>query len=501
MDIEDNSMIHQISDGSISASHLKLKPLPIFVGPSVKGEFNTIRSRLIPCACFRREDNSFDFESSFIFDFDAGPLKELLGLHPGSKLSIFGHADPVGKDEFNKVLSGRRAQSAFGLLIRDVKLWEELYRHHDRQGKDNWGVKAVQVMLNINKFNTGRSDGILDEPTKEQLKKFETERSLPPNGFDTKQEIASSTFKQLATEYMDRICIDDDAEPFKLTREDFLARGKGKDGKGDIQGCGEFNPILLFSKADKARLDQKENQTERNSKNRPNRRVMILLFRPGSEIDPVKWPCPTVTEGVAGCKVRFFSDGEKRRQNTDEERQFSETQNTFACRFYTRLMNTSPCEQLIKLTTLRIRLIDDLDQPYKQMTYRLEIGGDKREGVTSADGVLEERIPQAATSGRLTLVHIAEDQGVEKPIDFWTLDLEIADELEDSTTITGSQSRLRNLGFFGSEQVTDHSDEQAKRALQRFQTFYKVNDANNQQEISGTLTQKTADKLKEIYGS
>jgi hypothetical protein len=37
--------------------------------------------------------------------------------------------------------------------------------------------------------------------------------------------------------------------------------------------------------------------------------------------------------------------------------------------------------------------------------------------------------------------------------------------------------------------------------LQRFQTFYKVQDNNGAAETSGILTGPTADKLKEIYGS
>ena len=102
----------------ISASLLELKPLPVFVGPSVGDEFNTVRSFLLPSPCFRWEDNSFDFESSSAFDFDAGPPKELMALHPGSKLSIF------------------------GLLTRDVAVWEDLYRNHDTKGRDKWGVKT-----------------------------------------------------------------------------------------------------------------------------------------------------------------------------------------------------------------------------------------------------------------------------------------------------------------------------------------------------------------------
>lgn len=344
---DNDGIVRRISDTGLAASLAELKPLPILVGPSVADEFNAVRSFLTPTACFRREDNSFDFDSSFPFDFDAGPLKELLALHPGSKLSIFGHTDPSGRDDFNKTLAGRRAQSIFGLLTRDTGVWEGLYRGHDTQGRDKWGVKSVQIMLNQLKFLTGRADGILDDPTREQLKKFEAARGLAPAGFDGKQEVSKPTFKQLATEFMDVVCIDDDARPFSLTRGDFLARGFGKDGKGDVQGCGEFNPVLLFSKAEKARLDQAANHQERNGKNRPNRRVMILLFKAGSQVDPSRWPCPTVKEGVAGCKARFFSDGEKRRANTAGEREFSKTKDTFACRFYQRLLDASPCEAIV----------------------------------------------------------------------------------------------------------------------------------------------------------
>ncbi|MFL6393019.1 MAG: hypothetical protein ACJ71E_13345, partial [Nitrososphaeraceae archaeon] len=78
------------------------------------------------------------------------------------------------------------------------------------------------------------------------------------------------------------------------------------------------------------------------------RRVMILLFRPGTEIDPTRWPCPTVKEGTAGCRARFFSDGDTRRQNTGTEREFSRTKDTFGCRFYDRISNTSPCESLLR---------------------------------------------------------------------------------------------------------------------------------------------------------
>ncbi len=350
---DSTGQVLRASDGSTAATLPVVEDDVIIAATSTSSEFNTFRVRLIPLACFKLEDSNFEFDSSFmtILTFNAGPLKDLVDKHRGAKLSVFGHADPSGRDDYNKMLSGRRAQATFGLLVRDVKLWEDLYFHHDKfTGQDEWGVRAIQLMLNqVGPSKPGNIVGELDDQTRQALKDFETRQGLVPKGFDGRREVALPTFQRLATLYMDAICTDDANKDFRLTRDDFLARGNGKDGKGDIQGCSEFNPLLLFGQADKARLDRKENHPERDSGNQPNRRVMILLFRPGSQIDPAKWPCPTVKEGVAGCKKRFFSDGEKRRQNTRDEREFSRTKDTFACRFYDRLSNTSPCESIIAL--------------------------------------------------------------------------------------------------------------------------------------------------------
>jgi hypothetical protein len=341
------------SDNSTAASLPVEQEDAIIAAPSTGAEFNTVRPRLIPMACFKLEDSNFEFDSSFItiLTFDAGPLKDLLDAHRGAKMSIFGHADPSGRDEYNKTLSGRRAQATFGLLVRDVSLWEDLYFHHDKfSGKDEWGVRSIQLMLDqVGPSKAGNISGALDDRTKNALKEFETQEGLAQKGFDARREVAPATFRRLAALYMDFICTDDASRDFRLTRDDFLARGTGKDGKGDFQGCSEFNPLLLFAQTERARLDREANHPERNIRNQPNRRVMILLFRPGSLVDPAKWPCPTVKEGVGGCKKRFFSDGEKRRQNTSDERTFAKNKDTFACRFYDRLSNTSPCESILAL--------------------------------------------------------------------------------------------------------------------------------------------------------
>jgi hypothetical protein len=131
--------------------------------------------------------------------------------------------------------------------------------------------------------------------------------------------------------------------PNKLEKTDFLGKGQDLEGKADFQGCSEFNPILLFSKQEKQQLEQ--NHVKRNQENAPNRRVVVFLFRPGIELDPQKWPCPRASEGSAGCRKRFFTDGEQKRSNGDARRTFDEDGDTFACRFYQRLSDRSPCER------------------------------------------------------------------------------------------------------------------------------------------------------------
>src|SRR5262249_12313537 len=97
------------------------KPLAVAPASTESADFNRLRPPLIAVAFVRFEDVHFEFGSSFLlpFEFDAGPLKRLLDRHRGAKLAVFGHADPVGREAFNKILSGRRAASVYGLLVRD----------------------------------------------------------------------------------------------------------------------------------------------------------------------------------------------------------------------------------------------------------------------------------------------------------------------------------------------------------------------------------------------
>ncbi len=389
----------------LTGSNPDTKTLPVLVAPSRSGEVNRVRATLAPKSCFSVEDSHFEFDSSFVLPlgltFDAQPLKKAMDDHPGSKLSIFGHTDPVGKDTYNKTLSGRRAQAIFGLLVRDVELWKDLYFHHDTLGNDPWGVRSIQIMLNrVGTTKTGNVKGVLDAQTRQALKDFEEANSLPPKGFNQKQEIDPGTFEVLAKLYMDALCTDDDNNPVQLKPEDFLAGGTGNDGKGDFQGCGEFNPLMMFSKEEKALFDKEQNKDARNKENQINRRIMILLYRAGTKIDPAAWPCPTVKEGPEKCQLRFFANAKLRRSNLEQRREHKDEPTnpdivgTFACRFYERQSSTSPCEgpPPIPQPTLEVDVVFDTGSKDEEKgdSYRLQ----------STDGVFVQAL-ECSTARRV----------------------------------------------------------------------------------------------------
>ena len=108
---------------------------------------------------------------------------------------------------------------------------------------------------------------------------------------------------------MDSVC----GKNFKLNQADDFLAGSDPGGKGDYQGCSEFNPVLLFSQKEEAAFAKPDQKETRDKENARNRRVVVLLFSPGLRVDFAKWPCPRAKEGATGCRKRFWSDGEKRR--------------------------------------------------------------------------------------------------------------------------------------------------------------------------------------------
>jgi hypothetical protein len=250
--------------------------------------------------------------------------------------------------------------------------------------------------------------------------------------------------KELFGKYMDKLC----GPELKLKKEDFLGHGDDAGGKGDFQGCSEFNPVLIFSQKDQTRFDQDKDKTERNAENESNRRVMVLIFRKGSRINPSKWPCPRANEAAAGCRKRFWSDGEKRRNTRlfDQPRKFEETADTFACRFYHRLTFESPCERLFG--SLQIRLYDGFAQfiPLAPFTVSAAEKPPKEEiGLADARGIILLRdIPIPAQ--RTIRWGFPPESGEDVEFMFSRRVFLISDNDRSSEA---SLNRLKNLGYDG----------------------------------------------------
>jgi hypothetical protein len=170
---------------------------------------------------------------------------------------------------------------------------------------------------------------------------------------------------------------------------------------------------------------------------------MILLFGAGSEIDPAKWPCPTVKEGVTGCKARFFSDGEQRRKNTADEREFAKTKDTFACRFYQRLLVASPCERVLRNFDIRLYAPDG--QVIRDAPFVVTVGSRKPVKDVARDGFVrlqDVEVPAAC----VVEWGLPAKEGEEPELSF-RLEMFLDVQQDDSNREAEATKRLHNLGY------------------------------------------------------
>lgn len=333
------------------------------------------------------DDIRFDFDSSFIKAEAAEEFALLSSIRSPQAsgdaallMSVFGHADPSGADDYNKTLSGRRATSVYGLLVRDAALWEELYSQPFHG--DTWGIKHVQLMLRQLEKGSATLSGWLDQATTAAVKTFQRDVGLAQSGFP-----GTDTRKQLFLQYMDSICRDASG-PFRYTPEDFVSRGASADGKADRQGCSEFNPVYVFSTTEAKELSKPEKKALRDAENLSNRRVVVYMFSPSLPLQVSNWPCPTVKEGIGGCKAQLFPDADLRRNPQTKSRQYLRAGRTFGCKFYDRMVRGSPCEAVRQ--TLVIFLLDDEGKPTPNAPYRLSTGSQVRENRSDANGQVIE---------------------------------------------------------------------------------------------------------------
>lgn len=396
-------------DGGVATHPLRVE-LPVLVAPIPEDQkpknFNTVRQHLVAIGCMLMPDGGFEFDSSFIgpdtqaFNKLAKLMLRLQNQDDQKRFppcSVFGHADPVGKIGYNKTLSGRRALSVYAVLTRNVKIWDTLFNIPcGGTNGDRWGMQAIQKILSVLKrqppdpnagtpFYTGPIDGLKTKETTD-LTRAAVGDYLEAHGFARSGYPNQKAREVMFAEYMDVLCHKPDGTPFVLNdKTDFIAKHKDKDVgagdlscgpfglKGDVQGCSHFNPIfLLANTGDDAELSD----DDRNDLNAPDRRVIVYIFKHGSEIDPKFWPCPRAREGPGDCSKRFWSDHEKRRGQTEDRRTFGEkmqvlsvdaqnnlvttpveqTGNTMRCRFYHAFAVNSPCEVKLKEWIIRFRV-------------------------------------------------------------------------------------------------------------------------------------------------
>jgi hypothetical protein len=442
--------------GGVAAQHPPRRSLPVLVAPSLTGEQNAVAVTDAPLACWRLEAARFDFDLSVIRP-DAEPeLTLLAGMYDatgGAALSVFGHADPVGDDEYNKALSGRRAKAVYALLTHDTHMWNEL------ANAEVWPAAAFTMMQE----RTGKPPGTARD--------------------------------ELFGAYMDAICHRPDGSPFVVPRSGFLGRGLDPGGKADYQGCSEFNPILRSSAADEQALSAPERRAERNARNAPNRRVLVFLFPAGMFAPAASWPCPRAAEGSGGCRAQFWPDGDHRREAQDSERTYERDKDTFACAFYDRMARRSPCELLRK--TLRIRLLDPDGRPISGARYQLTVGGhDVRTGTASVRATPPPQggapPPDDGSAGWLTEDHVlapsecelayAPADATESP-DRYPFKLAFLLEFKDETD-EAYRRRLHNLGY--------HPEDDRAVAVTRFQRDYGLAE-------HGQLDEPTKQRLRSAH--
>jgi hypothetical protein len=327
------AILHSDETGIIG-EHAQPQVRPFFASPTVSTHRNALALDLTPMACLNIGDVLFEFDSSVVREPAGALLSRLPGLRRQRAnaagdlplVSVFGHADPAGDEEYNKTLSGRRASAVYGLLIHDPSIWNRLYANPF--GGDDWSKKM-------------------------DLKAISSRLGLPPNSSRT----------TIFAAYMQALC------PEALKRTDFLGRGADPGGKADYQGCGEFNPLLILSAEDSETLPKEL----RDLWNLVNRRVVIFLFRPEVRVSTKEWPCPRATEATTECRKRFFRNAQERLTPGPERRyHFGSLDETFACRFYDRIAGASPCERFLR--TYKIRLFDPYAVPLPHAPFTISDG-------------------------------------------------------------------------------------------------------------------------------
>jgi hypothetical protein len=351
---------------------------------------NTLRMSPRPIAWWRATDFCFNFGRAFIRPESAAAFRSLHAIwtrHPNTRIALFGHADPVGQDDYNKKLSENRAKIVYGALCREPDVWKEVFYAAKEE------VRYIQRQLKFLQLYSGHIDGDFGPLTQKAVQ-----------------------------DYMDQLC-----GPLQLKTSDFLHSGKHA-----FQGCSEFNPVRMMSRRMWETFKVTGLENLRDRENSPNRRVVAFLFLDyvASQLQD-SWPCRPAAEGVGPCRSQFWSDASSRRQYQAKAREYrinveSEnpiqgisaadilfndedvpgdedsaatylgTDDTFCCRFYERLTRFCKSEQIeTELVSFSVQIADYEDEQ-SEFEYRLSTDTVTRYGVTLRAWVEEWLPPDTA---------------------------------------------------------------------------------------------------------
>src|SRR5512141_1832761 len=284
--VEGFSVPDLIDDSTVGifAVHAVRATLPVLVAPTTDdapAAFNTIREPLVTIGCANLPDDHFAFDSSVLSANSIEGFKKfgsLLRRNPGAPAALFGHADPEGKDLYNKFLSERRARAVYAALRRDVAMWEALFENPEGATGDVWGTRSIQIMLEALGDFAGEPDGKDGPPTRAAIEQFQSKHLAENPGPRGSNSVAFR--KVLFRAYMDFLCRRPVAGPagqpevletYEMVPTDFISHGEGQ-LRGDFQGCSLFNPQLILSQSELDALsdDAAESKEARHAAHAPD---------------------------------------------------------------------------------------------------------------------------------------------------------------------------------------------------------------------------------------
>ena len=112
---DDQGKVHSSSDGGVAGQHPQPGRPADYCRSDHRGSVQQIDLPPPVVACFRVDDIRFAFDSSFVTSNPGDDkndiraelrlLAQLLKDNTQCPLSVYGHADPVGSDDYNKKLT------------------------------------------------------------------------------------------------------------------------------------------------------------------------------------------------------------------------------------------------------------------------------------------------------------------------------------------------------------------------------------------------------------